>query len=319
MRALGESGIEISPVALGCWPIAGVTSLDTNEADSLATIRACFDLGINHLDTAYVYGPEGESEKLIAKAIAGRRDEVVIATKCGIHYEQGEMVNCGRPETLHRECDLSLRRLDTDRVELMYLHSVDPNVPIEDSAGALKEMLNAGKTQAVGVSNAPVENLERFQTVCPIAAVQVPFNMLQQDVMQRIVPWCHERNIAVTVYWALMKGLLAGKLRRDHVLAEGDSRKKYPMYQGEEWEKNQDFIDRLEALATACDCTIAQLVIAWTIRQPGITAALCGAKRPEQIAETAAAMEVALSEQQMAELDAVIVKRGTALGGRGIS
>ena len=124
-RTFGTSGLAISPVALGCWPIAGVTTLDTNDADSIATIRACFDLGINHLDTAYVYGPNGESENLIRRAIEGRRDEMVIATKCGIHYEGGEMVTDGRPEQLRRECDESLRRLGTDRVELLYLHSPD--------------------------------------------------------------------------------------------------------------------------------------------------------------------------------------------------
>ena len=133
-RPLGNSGFTVSPVALGCWPIAGVTTLDTNEADSIATIQKCFDVGINHLDTAYVYGPNGESENLIRRAIGSRRDEMVIATKCGIHYEGREMVTDGRPERL-RPSARKLRRLGTDRVELLYLHAPDENVPLAESAG----------------------------------------------------------------------------------------------------------------------------------------------------------------------------------------
>ncbi len=213
-RPLGISGITVSPVALGCWPIAGVTTLDTNEADSVATIRACFDLGINHLDTAYVYGPRGESETLVGRAVAGRRDEMVIATKCGIHYEGSAMVNDGRPERLRAECDESLRRLGTDRVELLYLHAPDENVPIAESAEALRALIQEGKTRSVGASNCTIEQLEAFTAVCPLAAVQMPYNMLQRDIEQCTIPWCRERNIAVIVYWPLMKGLLAGRIER---------------------------------------------------------------------------------------------------------
>src|SRR6476659_4667706 len=147
LRPLGDSGIEVSAVALGCWPIAGVTTLDTNDADSIATIRKCFDLGINHLDTAYIYGPNGESENLIRRALGDRRDEIVIATKCGIHYENGVMVTDNRPERLRSECDESLRRLGTDRVELLYLHAPDNTTPIDDVATELRRIMQAGKTR----------------------------------------------------------------------------------------------------------------------------------------------------------------------------
>src|SRR5262245_19227301 len=156
-RPLGNSAIKVSSVALGCWPIAGVTTLDTNDADSIATIQKCFDVGINHLDTAYVYGPNGESENLIRRALGNRRDEMVIATKCGIHYEGSEMVTDNRPERLRLECEESLRRLGTDRIELLYLHAPDEKTPLADSAGALLESLDAGKTRSVGVSNFTVE------------------------------------------------------------------------------------------------------------------------------------------------------------------
>lgn len=311
-RPLGNSGITVSPVALGCWPIAGMTTLDVNDRDSIATIQKCFDLGINHLDTAYVYGPHGESENLIRRALGQRRDEMVIATKCGIHYEGREMVNDARPERLRAECEESLQRLGTDRVELLYLHAPDERVPIAESAGALRELLEAGKTRSVGASNLTVEQLQEFIAVCPLAAVQLPYNMLQRDIEQRTIPWCRERNIAVMVYWSLMKGLLAGKLPRDHVFDARDSRRNYPMYQGDEWQRNQDFVDRLREAAALSGHTVAQLVVNWTISQPGITCALCGAKRPWQIEETAGAMGWTLSDQQRALIDAAIAARGRA-------
>lgn len=315
-RPLGNSGLTVSPVALGCWPIAGVTTLDTNEADSISTIQECFDLGINHLDTAHVYGPRGESETLVGRAVAGRRDETVIATKCGIHYEGSAMVNGGRPERLRAECEESLRRLGTDRVELLYLHAPDENVPIEDSAGALRTLMEEGKTCSVGASNCTIGELEAFANVCPLTAVQMPYNMLQRDIEKRTIPWCRERNIAVMVYWPLMKGLLAGRLARDHRFHDRDSRRNYPMYQGDEWRKNQDFVARLREAAALSAHTVAQLVINWTINQPSITSALCGAKRPWQIEELAGAMGWQLSREQLAMIDAALAERGTAAAKR---
>jgi aryl-alcohol dehydrogenase-like predicted oxidoreductase len=310
-RRLGDSGFSVSPVALGCWPIAGVTTLGTNEADSIATIQKCFDLGINHLDTAHVYGPNGESENLIRRALGNRRDEMVIATKGGIHYRGGTMVTDGRPKRLRIECDESLRRLGTDRVELLYLHAPDEKVPLEVSAAALRELMELGKTRAVGVSNFTVEQMEEFSAVCPITAVQMPYNMLQRGIEERTIPWCRERNVAVMVYWPLMKGLLAGNLPRDVPLDERDRRREYPMYQGNEWQRNQDFIDRLREAAALSGHTVAQLVVNWTFNQPGITCALCGAKRPQQIEETAGAMGWSIASAQRAMIDAAIAARGT--------
>jgi aryl-alcohol dehydrogenase-like predicted oxidoreductase len=311
-RPLGASGLPISPVALGCWPIAGVTTIDTNDDDSIATIRACFDLGINHLDTAHVYGPNGESENLIRRALGDRRDEIVIATKCGIHFEGDQMVTDGRPEQLRHECEVSLRRLGTDHVELLYLHSPDVKVPIEESAGALRELMAAGKTRAVGASNCTLEQFQSFHAVCPLAAVQLPYNMLQRDIERQTIPWCRANNIAVTVYWPLMKGLLAGRLPRDRSLDPRDGRRNYPVYDEDEWPKNQDFLDRLREAAALTGHTVAQLVINWTIHQPGITAALCGAKRPWQITETAAAMGWMLTDQQQELIAAALAARGPA-------
>lgn len=319
LRQLGNTELKVAPIGLGCWPIAGVTTLDTNEADSLDTIRACFDLGINHLDTAYAYGPRGKSERLIARAIAGRRDDLVVATKCGIHFEGQTAVNDARPETLRAECETSLQRLETDRVELLYLHGIDKNVPLAESAGELLQLMQSGMARRIGVCNATVEQLEQFQAVCPITAVQLPLNMLQRDIEQHIVPWCQERNIAVVVYWVLMKGLLAGKLPRDFQFQPGDSRRNYPMYQGDEWRKNQDFVDELRRIAAERGRTVAQLVVNWTIHRPGITVALCGGKRRWQIEETAAAMDWQLSPDEQKAIDRTLAARGPATGKRVIS
>ena len=289
-RLLGASGLRVSSVALGCWPITGMTTLNAIREESIKTIHAALDCEINFLDTAYAYGIDGESEQMIGEVIADRRDEVVIATKGGLHRVGRSQDYDGRPETIQRECDESLARLKTDRVELYYLHAPDPKVPVAESAGAIAELIETGKVLAAGASNLTVTQLEEFHAVCPLAAVQPHFNMLQQEIEADVAPWCRARNISLCVYWPLMKGLLAGKLLRDHQFEPGDGRAKYPMFQGTEWEKNHDFLDELRVISGEAGITVSQLVIAWTISRPGITSALCGAKRDWQIRETAAAM-----------------------------
>lgn len=310
-RALGTTAIDVSAVALGCWPIAGITSLDVNDADSVATIRACFELGINFLDTAFCYGRDGESERLIAQAIGTHRDEFVIASKGGIHWDSaGNRQFDARPQKLKRECEQSLCRLGTDRIDLYYLHAPDPKTPIEESAQAFRQLLSGGLIRAVGVSNVDLQQLQAFQTVCPVHAFQPPFNMLMRDIELDILPWCRENRIAVVVYWPLMKGLLAGKLPRDHRFSPQDGRAKYPMFQSPEWEKNHDFLARIAAVARGLDRSVADVVINWTIHQPGITAALCGAKRPQQIQESAAALQWKLSARDRARIEDAIRLRG---------
>ena len=249
LRPLGNTGIMVSPVAFGAWPIAGLTSAGTNDEDSIATIQACFDLGINHIDTAYCYGIHGESERLVARALGTRRSEMVIATKGGLHWDaDGKQAHDASPAMLRRECEESLRRLETDYVDLYYLHAPDPKVPVAESAAAFRRLMEEGKTRSVGVSNVTVAQLEEFAAVCPIAAYQPPYNMLQRQIEADTLPWCRARGVAVLVYWPLMKGLLAGKLRRDQGF-EGDSRRKYPMFQGEEYQKNLDLVEKLRAIA----------------------------------------------------------------------
>lgn len=317
-RPLGNSGLEVTPVALGCWPMAGVTTLDATHANGVATVLAAIDSGINHLDTAYAYGLDGESDRILAEALRDRRDEVVLASKVGIRTrrapETGEVeyLQDGRPENLRQQCDDLLRRLGTDRIDLLYLHSPDPKTPIAESAGALADLMAEGKTRSVGASNTQLEQTIEFAAACPLAAVQLPYNMLQRDIEQRTLPWCVENNVAVMAYWPLMKGLLAGAMKRDHTLDERDSRRGYPMYQGDEWRKNQDFLDTLREVSAEAGVSVAQLVVNWTLRQPGITSVLCGAKRPEQIQETAGAMGWELSEAHAERVSAAIAARGPA-------
>ncbi|HVU87749.1 MAG TPA: aldo/keto reductase [Pirellulales bacterium] len=314
LRRLGKTDIQVSPVALGCWPIAGMTSLGVNDADSRATIAACLDLGVNFLDTAYNYGRSGESERLIAAALGAKREQMVIATKGGLHWgPNGERLHDARPDTLRRECEESLRRLGTDRVELLYLHAPDPQVPIAETAGGMAELLAAGKTRSVGVSNVSLAELQQFAAVCPVTACQPKYNMLQREIEEDIVPWCVAQQVSLVVYWPLMKGLLAGKLPRNHVFDPADGRAKYPMFQGEEWQKNQDLVDALRAIGRAAGKSVAEVVITWTIHRPGITAALCGAKRPDQLRENAGALGWKLDDAQLSAIDRALAMRGQAV------
>lgn len=292
-RQLGSSEILVSPVALGCWPIAGMTSLDVNDVDSMKTLHAAIESGVNFFDTAYGYGINGESERLVAKAIAGQREKIVIATKCGLAWDDnGERVLDGRPATLKSQIDESLFRLQVDHVELLYLHAPAPNVAVAESAAALREIMAAGKARLIGVSNFSVQQLEEFSAECPVSVVQPPYNMLQRTIEAALVPWCQAREVSIAIYWPLMKGLLAGKLPRDHVFQPSDGRAKYPMFQGKEWKRNQDFVDDLRAIGEQHGSTVAQLAVRWTLEQPGITAALCGAKRAYQIEEVAQATSI---------------------------
>ena len=294
----------VTPVALGCWPIAGMTSLDVNEADSLATLAAAMDAGINFLDTAYCYGRDGESEKLIAQAIRGRRDQVVIASKGGVHWDaDGGHVLAGSKDRLIFECETSLVRLGIDTIDLHYLHRPDPQVPVEKSAEAFTDLLAAGKIRSVGASNFNFEELNRFHDICPISAVQLPYNILQREIEQDIVPWCREREISIMNYWPLMKGLLAGKIRRGHAFDPNDKRLGYDVFQGEAFERAQCLVDRIDAIAAETGKTVAQVVVNWTMQQSGITSVLCGAKRDWQIEETAGAMGWQLTADQMLSIE----------------
>ena len=310
MRRLGQTDLHVTPLGMGCWPIAGITSIDVHEADSLATIRAAFDSGINFFDTAYCYGFDGESEQMLGRVLGEHRREIVLASKGGIFWIDRQQAKCGRPEVLIQQCDESLRRLNTDRIDLHYLHAPDPEVPIEESAGAFAQLIQQGKIMSAGLSNASTDQLARFHRVCPLTAYQPHFNMLQREIEESQLSWCVTNGVSVVVYWPLMKGLLAGHLPREHVFDPKDGRRKYPMFNGDEWQKNQDFLDLLRAMSVEIGQPVSQIVLNWTIQRQGITVALCGAKRAHQILENAAAMSWSLTDLQIARINTMIATRG---------
>ena len=307
MRLLGKTDIRIAPVGLGCWPIAGMTSLNVDDQESIRTVQMAIDSGINMLDTAYGYGANGESDHLIRKSIAGRREHVVIASKAGMHWKSdGNRCFDARRDRIIQECDESLKRLGVEEIDLFYLHAVDPNVPIQDSAEAFAKLLTQGKIRSVGVSNVNAQQLKLFYAVCEVAAVQPPYNMLQRQIETDLIPLCLEQNISVINYWPLMKGLLAGKIRRGHEFDPADKRLTYEVFQGEQFEQAQILLDGLDVIAKEIDKTVAQVVVNWTIHRPGITAALCGAKRDWQILETAGAMGWRLDETQIEKIEGLL-------------
>lgn len=319
-RPVGNSGISVGPLGLGCWPLSGMTRSGITPTAAVATVAAALDAGIVHLDTAYCYGEAGESERAIAQAIAGRRRETaVIASKCGIHWEAGRK-QCvdGRPERIQAEVDESLARLGTDHVDLLYLHAPDPTIPIEDSAGALAQLLAAGKTRAVGVSNVSLSQLERFRATCPLSACQMHYNMLQREIEAEILPWCRDRGVAMFVYWPLMKGLLAGRMARDLVFPATDSRHKYPMFNGTEFQRNLDFVEALRPVALRLGCELPDLVLAWTAEQPGITCALFGATAPEQVHLNARALGCGLDDHARQAIAKAIRERGPVANRRAV-
>ena len=291
---------------------AGVT-----RQAAIETVAAAIDHGITHLDTAYCYGEHGESERAIAQAIKGRQNEVTIASKCGIHWQEGKKQAIdGRPETIIREVKESLLRLQADTIDLLYLHTPDPKIPIKESAGALRRLLDEGVVRAVGLSNGNVEECKLFAETCPLTACQRHFNMLQQEIRPALLPYCKSEQIAMVTYWPLIKGLLTGRMERNQVFLKTDSRHKYLMFRGEEFQKNLDFVDTIQSLATQQNMDLVSLVLAWTMAQEGITTVLFGATSAKQVATNAQALHCRLDVSIIHAINDAIQQRGPVLGGR---
>lgn len=306
-RQLGWSDLSVSTVGFGCWPIAGVSSLDVNDTDSLRTMQAALDSGINFFDTAFSYGYDGEADRLVAQVLRQRPGEMIVASKVGSHYDADrKRIIDGRPKTLLAHAERACQRLGVEQLDILYLHEVDPQVPIAESAGAVAEIVSRGLARFAGVSNVDLAQLQIFHAVCPVVVVQNPFNMLQPERTLAIRDFCVENDIAIACYWVLMKGLLAGRMNRNHSFDPADRRLAYPIYQGQAWERAQDLLDELRVIADELQWSVAQLVVAWTLQQSGITVALCGAKRAAQIEETAEAMRLVLSANTLSRIDAFL-------------
>ena len=304
-RALGESGIEVSVIGMGCWPMAGVgwTGIDDNA--SLAALETAMDGGVTLIDTAYMYGRSGESERLVGRAIAGRRDQIVLATKCGLYWDGTTLLKDSSRKRILEQVEESLRRLNTDYIDLYQVHAPDEDTPFEETAVTLAELKAQGKIRAIGVSNYDVEQMKSFAQHAPLHSDQPPYNPFIRDIEAEVLPHCRANNIAVISYWPLYKGLLTGKYGRGHTFPEGDNRNDDCRFKGEELDRTLEALDRLRPIADEYGKSLAQLVIHWIARQPGITSVLCGATRPSQVEQNIEAVGWELSDEHRGQVDEI--------------
>ena len=315
---LGASGLSSSVVGFGAWAIGGgaVWGGAADDTESVKTIVAALDAGINLLDTAPAYG-WGHSERLIAKAIEGRRDEVLLATKCGLWWDDARgsyftefngksLYRSLRPDTIAIEVERSLSDLGTDRIDLYQVHwpAVEPEkTPINETMAALLKLREQGKIRAIGVCNLSSAELEAYLACGPIASHQFRYSMLSREPEKEVLPLCLKRNIATLTYMSLEQGLLTGKIGMDHEFKDGEFRTNaawFPWLKPQNRRRVLDLLDGWRPLCEAHNCTLAQLVLAWTLAQPGVTHVLAGARKPHHIRETAAAADL---EIPAADLD----------------
>ena len=304
-KKLGNQGLTVSALGLGCMGMSEFYGAG-DEQESIATIHRALDLGVCFLDTADVYG-RGENEKLVGKAIKSRRDQVILATKFGnVRDAEGKFIHPnGRPEYVRQCCDASLQRLGLDVIDLYYQHRVDETVPIEETVGAMSELVGAGKVRYLGLSEAAPGTIRRAAKVHPITALQTEYSLWTRDVEAEILPTCRELGIGFVPYSPLGRGFLTGKIRKADDLATNDWRRFGPRFQGENLERNLAIVDRLEALAQKRKCKAAQLALAWVLAQGEDLVPIPGTKRRSYLEENVAALEIALSPDDLAELNRV--------------
>lgn len=277
-------------IALGLWPIAGITTVGVSAQDAEQTVTAAIDSGITTFDTAFSYGYEGESDRILGNQIKREREQYTVIGKVGQRWNsQRERIIDGSRQSLIADAETSLGRMQVEYFDLLMLHSPDPNVALDESAETLASLQKRGLCQRVGICNVNTEQLIKFQSVLRCDAIQCPLNLMQRESLRHLVPHCQQSGVNIYTFWTLMKGLLAGRISRDHQFAEGDSRPGYPIFQGTARERAHQIVDGMSRLGEEANLTTAQLAIGWVLSQPGVSMALVGGHTPSQIRETALA------------------------------
>ena len=307
-RRLGGSGLEVSAIGLGCMGMSEFYG-PSDDATSLGVLHHAIDLGVTFWDTADMYGT-GRNEQLVGRALRGRRDRVVLATKFALQRgPDGSFIGIsGRPEYVRAACDASLTRLGVDHIDLYYQHRVDPQVPIEDTVGAMAELVRAGKVLHLGLSEAGAATLRRAAAVHPIAALQSEWSLWSRDVEDDIVPACRELGIGLVAYSPLGRGFLTGAIRSLDDLAADDWRRTTPRFEAANLERNLSLVARVERLAADKGCTPAQLALAWVLAQGPDVVPIPGTRSRTRLDENAAAITVALSTDELAAINELIPK-----------
>jgi len=315
-RKLGGQGLEVSAEGLGCMGMSEFYG-EGDEGESLATIERALELGVNFLDTADMYGPF-TNEELVGRAIRGRRGEVVVATKFGIVRDAanpGVRSISGRPEYVRKACEGSLKRLEVEHIDLYYQHRVDPEVPIEETVGAMARLVEEGKVRFLGLSEAGAETLRRAHATHPITALQSEWSLWSRDIEDEIIPAARELGIGLVAYSPLGRGFLTGAFKTLDDFAPDDFRRSSPRFQGENFAKNLELVARVEEMADAKGCTASQLALAWVLAQGSDVVPIPGTKRRKYLEENVAATRVELTRDDLARIEEIAPK-GVAAGTR---